>query len=158
MLLAWVGTKRPAVLAPSALRAAGPSTPDAATRNEPPRAAEGPTAALGEKRRPDESECGFDIADNERRFNAKHAIARALQRRIAARVSALATGVVRAIDLNHEALRRRVEVRDEATEQRYLATYDDPKRRPRMRAQRSCSVAIADARIAHARSARTTAR
>ena len=108
----------------------GPSTPDAAPRNEPPRAAEGPTADLSEKRRADEREGTFDIADDERRFDSKDAIAGVLERRISARVSGSALAVVRAIDLNHEALRGRVEVGDEATEQGYLATNDDAQAAP----------------------------
>jgi hypothetical protein len=121
MLLAWVDAERPAVLAPAALRAAGPSTPDAATRNEPPRAAEGPTADLSEKRRADERERSFDIADDERRLDSKDAIAGALKRCVSPRVGASTFDVIHAIDFDHETLRGSVEVRDEATEQRNLA-------------------------------------
>ncbi len=59
----------------------------------------------------------LDIADNERCFEAHDAIAAALERRITARISTPTLGVTCAVDLNHEPLRQRQEVRDQAPEQ-----------------------------------------
>ena len=79
----------------------GPSTPDAAPRSEPPRAAEGPTAELGEERCADTSEGTFDIAHDKRCFEPENAISGACERRIPARVGAGTLGVIDAIDLEH---------------------------------------------------------
>jgi len=56
----------------------------------------------------------LDIAHHERRINSNDVIAGTLERGIAARVSAAPFGVIRAIDLNDEALRGSQEVRNEA--------------------------------------------
>ncbi len=77
-----------------------------------------------EQRRADLSERAIDVTDQERGFDTNHAIAGALERRITARVSARALAVIRAIDLNHETLRGRQEVSDEAPEQRHLTAKD----------------------------------
>ena len=104
-----------------AARARGPSTPDAAPRSEPPRAAEGPATVLGEERSADTSEGSFDIAPDERRIEPNHAIVGgACERRIMPRISVRPIGMILAIDL--ESLRGGVEGRDEAPEQRHLAT------------------------------------
>ena len=73
-------------------------------------------ARLAAKRGANTVEGAFDVADDERGFEPHDAIAGALERRVTARVSTPTLGVVRAIDLNHEALRGSHEIRDEATE------------------------------------------
>ena len=52
------------------------------------------------------------------------AISRALERRIPAGIRAPSLAVIRAIDLDYEALRGRQEVRDEAPEQWHLPAKD----------------------------------
>ena len=83
-----------------------------------------------EQNRADLTDCAIDVADYERRINPNHAITGAHERRITARVSALMLAVIRAIDLDDEALRGCIEVCDEATEQRHLATNDDAQAAP----------------------------
>jgi hypothetical protein len=58
----------------------------------------------------------LDIANDERCVDPNDTISGALERNIAAGVGALALTVIRAIDLNHEALRGSQEVCDEAPE------------------------------------------
>jgi hypothetical protein len=67
----------------------------------------------------------LDIADNERCFEAHDAIAGALERRITARISMPTLGVICAVDLNHELLRGRQEIRDEAPELAEMLDEDD---------------------------------
>lgn len=74
-------------------------------RQGAPRAAEGPTADLGEERYADEPERALDIAAHERCLEPKDAIPRAYERRIPTGVGAGTLGVVNAIDLDDEALR-----------------------------------------------------
>jgi hypothetical protein len=95
------------------------------TRNEPPRAAEGPTADLSQKRRADDREGTRDIARDERRFETHDAVPGAFERCVSPRVSTPTFDVVRAIDLDHETLRGSKEIRDEAPEQRDLPAKDD---------------------------------
>ena len=114
MLLTLGGAERPAVLAPFGRSARpGPSTPDAA---------EGPTADLGKKRCADHTHSSLDVSDDEGGLDPNDAISGALERRISARIREPALAVIRAIDLDDEALRGSQKVRDEATEQRHLPT------------------------------------
>jgi len=66
----------------------------------------------------------LDVANDQRCVDANDAKPTALERRIPARVSATALAVIRAIYLNHEALRGSQEIRDEAPEQRHLPADD----------------------------------
>lgn len=70
------------------------------------------------------SERRVEIADDERRIDPKDAIAGALEGRITARVRSRLIRVIRAVDFDREALSRRKEVSDEATEQRHLPAKD----------------------------------
>jgi hypothetical protein len=69
-----------------------------------------------EKRRPDAMKRTLDIANDQRCVDLNDTISGALERNITAGVSPLALAVIRAIDLNHEALRGSQEVCDEAPE------------------------------------------
>ena len=77
-----------------------------------------------DERRANAIEGDFHIASEERRFGPNDAITGALERRITARVSGRAFAVVRAVDLNHEALRGSEEIRDEAPEHGHLPAKD----------------------------------
>jgi hypothetical protein len=78
----------------------------------------------------DSRDSALDVTSDERRRNAKHTIAWALERRITARVSASVLAVIRAIDLNHETLRGSEKIRNEEPEQWYLPTKDDAQATP----------------------------
>jgi hypothetical protein len=87
--------------------------------------------------------------------------ARGSQREPALRHGARPRGPARrgaAIDLDHEPLHGRQEVSDEAAEQRHLATNTGASRRPRMRAYRSASDGVSEARMPRARSSRSATR
>jgi hypothetical protein len=74
--------------------------------------------------RADGSKRTLDVADDQRRFDPNDVISSALERRITAGVGALASTVVRAIDLDHETLRGSKEIRNETPEQRHLPAND----------------------------------
>jgi len=69
----------------------------------------------------DASHSALEISHDQRGIQPEHAVTRASQHRIAARLGASLLGVMPAIDLDHQPLGGRQEGRDVAAEQRHLA-------------------------------------
>ena len=108
--------------------------------------------------RADDTQSQLDVSDDERGFEPHDAITGALERRVPARVTTAPLGVVHAID---STTRRREGAKKSAMKRPSKGTWrrkTTPKRRPRRRCHKSCSLAVWEARITRARSARTAAR
>jgi len=80
-----------------------------------------PSAARSsEQRRAHASHGCGDVSHDERRIQPEHAVARASQHRVTARIRSHPLRVTPAIDLNHEPRRGRIEIRNEPPKQRHL--------------------------------------